>query len=154
KPAARILRGLTFDELFQDPIRLAVSPKHPLAQHRTVTVVDIIREPIVAYSLKDYPDAHDMLNHVLAPAETKPRIIEEHDSVSCLIAVVESGTGGPIVTETLPCTAGVRLKLIPISPAPTPLLIGIVYLRKGFSPAGERFLKFAMESSKELAPTS
>jgi DNA-binding transcriptional LysR family regulator len=150
QPASRTLRGLNFEELIQDPICLALSPKHRLARHRTVSVADFVREPIIAYSRKDYPEAHELLDRIFAPAKARPHIVEEHDSVSGLIAAVESGAGSAIVSETLTCTAGVRLKLIPILPPPAPLVIGIVYERKELNAAGEHFLKCAKESAKEL----
>jgi len=153
KPVGRMLRELYFEALIRDPIRLAISPKHPLARHRAVSVAEIAREPIIAYSRKDYPDAHELLDKVFAPAKARPRIVEEHDSVSGLIAAVESGAGSAVVTRTLTCTAGVRLKLLPISPAPDPLVIGIVYAHKGPNTAGEKFLKCAKESAKGLSAT-
>jgi len=154
KPSGRMLRGLSFEELIEDPIRLALSPKHPLARNRIVSLTEIVHQPIIAYSRKDYPDAHELLGKVFAPAKAKPRIVEEHDSVSGLIAAVESGAGVAIVTETLTCTAGVRLKLVPISPEPAPLVIGLSFPRKGLNAATEQFLKCAKVSSKELSVAS
>src|ERR1051325_905280 len=154
KPIGRTSRGLDFEELLRDPIRLALSPKHPLARDRAAPLTQILDQPIIAYSRKDYPDAHELLDKVFAAAKAKPRIVEEHDSVSGLIAAVESGAGVAIVPETLTCTAGVRLKLIPISPQPPPLIIGLLYTRKKLNPAGEQFLKCANISSKELSPLS
>lgn len=151
KPGKRMLRGLTFEELVEDPVRLALSPKHPLAGSRAVTIAEIMHEPIIAYSRKDYPDAHELLSKVFAAGKTRPRIIEEHDSVSGLIAAVESGAGVAIVTETLTCLAGMRLKLIPISPQPTPLVVGILNGRKKLNAAGAQFLKCAQKSSKGLS---
>jgi len=153
QPASRTLRGLNFEQLFYDPIRLALSPKHVLARHRTVSLAEIVREPIIAYNRKDYPDAHELLEKVFAPGKSKPRIVEEHDSVNGLIAAVESGTGLAIVTETLTCMAGLRLKLIPISPSPAPLVVGLVFSRKRLGATGDRFLNRAKESSKELSAT-
>src|SRR5262249_16824509 len=53
-------RGLQFEELVRDPMCLAVAPKHPLARRRTVTLTQVAREPLIAYSRKDYPEAHEM----------------------------------------------------------------------------------------------
>jgi len=154
RPVGRTLRGLNFDQLIFDPIRLAISPKHPLSRKHSVFVSDIVREPIIAYSRKDYPEAHELLEKVFAPAKASPRIVQEHDSVSGLIAAVESGAGLAVVTQTLTCTAGVRLKLIPISPEPAPLVIGLAFARKELKAAGEQFLKCGRESSKELSAST
>src|SRR5215510_9577145 len=56
-----MLRGLRFQELTRDPICLAVAPKHPLGTRRTVTLAEAAREPLITYSRKDYPEAHEML---------------------------------------------------------------------------------------------
>src|SRR5216117_913450 len=74
-----MLRGLRFEELARDPICLAVAPKHPLAGRRAVTLAEVAREPLITYSRKDYPDAHENLMAMFAALKSKPRIAEEHD---------------------------------------------------------------------------
>jgi DNA-binding transcriptional LysR family regulator len=140
-----MLRGLRFEELARDSMCLAVAPKHPLARRRTVTLAEVAREPLITYSRKDYPEAHENLAAMFAAIKSKPRIAEEHDSVSSLIAAVEAGNGVAIAPQSLSCTAGPRLKLIPFSPALAPLVVGVAWSKAGLSPAAERFLKCARE---------
>src|SRR5262249_51209317 len=109
-----MLRGLQFEELVRDTMCLAVAPKHSLVRRRTVTLAEAAREPLIAYSRKDYPEAYEMLNAIFGAIKTKPHIVEEHDSVSSLIAAVEAGNGVTIAAQSLACTAGLRLKFIPI----------------------------------------
>ncbi len=137
------LRGLRFEELARDPICLAVAPRHPLANRSTVTLAEAAREPLITYSQKDYPEAHDHLATMFAAVKAKPRIAEEHDSVSSLIAAVEAGNGVAIAPQSLTCTAGPRLKLIPFSPPPSPLIIGVAWANHGLTSIAERFLKTA-----------
>src|SRR2546429_4532425 len=141
-----MLRGLRFEELARDSICLAVAPTHPLAGRRTVTLSEVAREPLITYSRKDYPEAHEHLAAMFAAIKSKPRIAEEHDSVSSLIAAVESGAGVSVAPRSLTCTAGPRLKLIPFSPAPAPLVVGAAWSKHGLSAAAERFLKCAKET--------
>ena len=141
-----MLRGLDFEELAHDDICLAVAPKHPLAKRRTVTLAEAAREPLITYNRKDYPDAHEMLAAMFAGIKSKPRIAEEHDSVSSLIAAVEAGSGVAVAPQSLICTAGPRLKLIPFSPAPKPLAIGLAWLQNEITPVAERFLKCAKDT--------
>lgn len=143
RPLSAALRGLKFEALARDPICVAVSPKHSLAHRRNVSVAEIAREPLVAYTRRDYPEAHELLENVFARAKFKPRITEEHDSVSSLIAAIEAGSGVAIVPESLSCLAGVRLKLIPITPAPAALWVGAVWSKQKFSPKAEHFLNCA-----------
>src|SRR5437763_1215003 len=144
-----LLRGLRFEELARESICLAVAPKHPLAGRRTVTLAEVTREPLITYSRKDYPDAHEHLAAMFAAIKSRPRIAEEHDSVSSLIAAVESGAGVAIAPQSLTCTAGLRLKLIPLSPAPQPLIIGAAWSKNGLTVAAERFFKCAKATALE-----
>jgi DNA-binding transcriptional LysR family regulator len=147
KPAPSNLRGLRFHELVRDAIRVALPLEHPLARRRTVRLADVANEPMVIYSREDYPEYFESLGDLLSPTKTKPRVTEEHDSVTSLIAAVEAGTGIAIVSESIGCIAGLRLKLAPLSPAPPPIIVGAVWPARALSPAAERFLEAARQCS-------
>jgi DNA-binding transcriptional LysR family regulator len=127
RPTAKLLRGFRFEELARYAMRVAVSPKHALAQARTLSLAQIASEPLIAYSRKDYPEYHTMLDRLFAPVGRKPQLGGEHDSVSSLIAAVESGRGFALVPECLECMVGTRLTLIPFSPALPPIPVGAVW---------------------------
>ena len=136
-------RGLRCEEVLREPLRLAVAPTHPLARRRVVSLADAAREPFIAYSRKDYPDYHDLLAEVFSSVPAKLRIVEEHDGVSSLISGVETGNGVTLVPQALACTCGPRLKLLPLSPEPSPLVIGAVWLQNGLAAAAGAFLTLA-----------
>ena len=143
RPTTAMLRGLRFEELTRDPLRLAVTPIHPLARKRAVTLAEAVREPFIAYSRKEYPEYHEMLASVFAATKRAPRIVEEQDGVSSLIAAVEAGVGVALIPESLACLAGPRLKLMPLSPAPEALIVGAAWAKEGLTAAAERFLNSA-----------
>ena len=68
---------------------------------------------------------------VFATAKNKPRVAEEHDSITSLIGSVEAGSGVALAPESLSCIAGPRLKLTPLSPAPEPLVVGAAWAKGG-----------------------
>ncbi len=146
QPTRAMLRGLKFEELARDPMRLAVAPQHPLARHRSVKLAEAAREPLIAYSRKEYPEYHETLAAIFARVKMKPRVAEEHDSVSSLIAAVESGAGVALAPDSLVCMAGQRLKLLPLSPEPDPVVVGAAWPESGLSPTAERFLKCAKDA--------
>lgn len=145
RPNTARMRGLQFEALARDMLCLAVPPKHPLARRRTVTLEEIAREPLIAYNRKNYPEAHEILDALFSGMKRRPQIVEEHDSVSSLIAAVESGAGVTVALQSLICTAGPRLKLIPLATAPGALAVGAVWLKRKLSPAAELFLKCAKQ---------
>ena len=149
-PTPSLLRGLRFEELTELPICLAVAPKHPLARARSVSLAEAAKQPLIGFSRADYPDYHELLDNIFRPAKLKPRIVEEHDGVASLIAAVESGAGVAVVTESLSCVTGPRLKFLKLSPEPKPLKLGAVWAREGLAPAGERFFECARKVAGEM----
>ena len=146
RPRTGVLRGLRFEELTRDSLRLALAPHHALARRRVVMLADAAREPFFVYSRKDYPDYHELLATVFAATKNKPRIADEHDGVSSLISAIETGNGVALVPESMSCIAGARLKLSPLSPAPVPLVIGIASPKAAMAPAAERFVHCAKQA--------
>jgi len=153
RPMPAMLRGFSFEELVRDPQRLAVAPGHPLARRRSVPVAEAAAQPIVAYSRREYPEYHDFLKGLFTGVGQRPRVAQECDSVTSLIAAVEAGVGVAWVPESVACFAGRRLKFIPLSPEPEPLVIGAAWLRRGMSPGAERFLDLA-RAGRPRAPGS
>jgi DNA-binding transcriptional LysR family regulator len=143
RPNRSMLRGLHFEELAHDNMCLAVAPTHALARLRTATLTQAAREPLVAFSQKDYPEYHEYLEALFASVKSRPRIAEEHDSSASLIAAIESGTGVAIVPQSFSCSSGPRLKLIPLSPTPEPIVIGAVWSKEGLTGTAEKFWKAA-----------
>jgi LysR family transcriptional regulator, benzoate and cis,cis-muconate-responsive activator of ben and cat genes len=146
RPNRAMLRGLHFEELARDAMRLAVPPGHPFARLRSVSLAQAAGERLVAFTRKDYPEYHEYLEAMFAPIKAKPRISEEHDGSASLIAAIEAGAGIAVVPLSFSCSAGPRLKLIPLSPPPDPIMIGAVWSKNGLTPTGESFWKAAKEA--------
>jgi LysR family transcriptional regulator, benzoate and cis,cis-muconate-responsive activator of ben and cat genes len=124
-PPRKMLRGLQFQELARYPVCVALPPKHPLAKSKTVDIDQLANEPLIAYSRPDYPEYHDMLDRLFG--KHKPRIAEEHDGVTSIIAAVESGRGIAFVPQCVQSLAGPRVALVPIDPAPDAIPVGAAW---------------------------
>jgi DNA-binding transcriptional LysR family regulator len=154
RPSRAMLRGLRFEELMSDTLCLAVPPNHPLARSRAVMLEQAVREPLLAFNRRDYPEYEDHLAGVFAGVRARPRIIEEHDSAADLITAVESGRGAAVVPRSFSCFTGPRLKLLALLPAPAPLVIGAVWARRGLTGAAEEFLRGARGARSENSEAS
>jgi len=138
RPPAKLLRGLRFEELARYAMCAAVAPKHSLAKLKFISLRQLTREPLIAYSRKDYPEYHAMLGKLFAPAGGSPRIVGEHDGITSLIADVEVGRGFALVPSCVACMAGPRLKLLPLRPALPPIPVGAVWrLDAGAGPVAQ-----------------
>jgi DNA-binding transcriptional LysR family regulator len=122
----KMLRGLQFRQLALYPICAALTPKHPLAKSKTISLAQLVDEPLIAYSQKDYPEYHEVLDELFHGLR-QPRIAEEHDGITSIIAAVESGRGFALVPECAQFMAGSRVKLVPLNPAPKPVPVGAAW---------------------------
>lgn len=146
RPTGAAMKGLSFDTLRVYPVCVAASPAHPLARGRSVSLTKLKGERLIAYTEKDYPEYHTWVRHLYG--RSTPEIAEEHDSVTSLIAAVESGRGVALVSQSLACLAGPRLKLRPLSPAPKPMEVGIAYPAGTLSTTSREFIAAAKEAAK------
>lgn len=142
RPTKAMLRGLVFRELARYPMCVAVSPGHPFSKTRSVSLDQAVRQPLIGYSRAEYPEYHEQLEKIFASTKRKPQIVEEHDSVTSLIAAVESGRGIALAPSCLSCMVGPRLKLLPLKMTPPDdVIVGAAWRKENLSPVGERFLE-------------
>jgi DNA-binding transcriptional LysR family regulator len=152
EPTGAALRGLRFHELARYPMCLAVAPGHRLARQRTVALTKVASEPLIAYSRADYPEYHTGLEKIWAPTGRRPAVVEEHDSVTSLMAAVEAGRGMALVPSCMACLAGPRLKILPLQPATDPVVVGAVCCKVGSSIAAQKFVEAASDEERSKQP--
>jgi LysR family transcriptional regulator, benzoate and cis,cis-muconate-responsive activator of ben and cat genes len=143
RPPGKLPRGFSFVELARYAMCVAVAPQHSLAKLKAISLEQIAREPLIAYSRKDYPEYHEMLAGLFAPVGRKPRIVGEHDGVTSIVAAVESGRGFALVPSCVACMVGPRLKLIPLKPAAPPIPVGAVWLKENETEPVKKFIAAA-----------
>jgi LysR family transcriptional regulator, benzoate and cis,cis-muconate-responsive activator of ben and cat genes len=147
RPPARLLRGLNVEELARYSIRVAVALKHPLAKSKSISLEQISREPLIAYSREDYPEYHEMLEKLFAPVGRKPRIAGEHDGVSSIVAAVEAGRGLALVPSCVASMVGSRLKLLPVKPALPAVPVVAIWRKESETELVKNFIAAARQDS-------
>ena len=144
KPGA--LRGLRFLELSREHIRLAVSPTHPFARRRAVSVEDAARQPFIVLVPEEFPDYHFFVDAVFASPKNKPTIVEEHDSVASLISAVEGGRGVGLAGDSFGYVFGNRVKILPLTPDPKMISIGLAARKGTLSSPAQTFWQCAKQA--------
>jgi DNA-binding transcriptional LysR family regulator len=149
RPSKRgAFHGLRFEELLREQVHLGVPPTHPLAQRRSVSLADAAREPFVGLTPEDFPDYNAYLASIFAPVKNKPRVIEEHDSMTSVISAIEAGTG--VGLAVLGSSFGSRVKLVRLTPEPKPFSLGIAARKGRLSPATEKFRQCARDAAASI----
>ena len=129
RPAGASGRGLAFEELVEYPLYVAVSISHPLARKRSLSWAQLGRERLLGYARDEYPEYLQLVRELFRPHGLEPRLAEEYDSATSLIAAVEAGRGVALVPASLRCLSGPRLKLRPLTPSPPPVIMGALSRR-------------------------
>jgi DNA-binding transcriptional LysR family regulator len=143
KPQTEALRGIVFEKLREDPLRVVMAREHRLASRRSVAVGELAAEPFVIFSRKEYPEHLEGMREMLGGPSVQLRVAEECDSGMTLFAAIEAGQGISILSRALEPAIGMRLRLIPLRPAPPPTVIGLAYVAKTAGPWAKRVLAAA-----------
>jgi DNA-binding transcriptional LysR family regulator len=146
----KVMSGLIFEELGRYAVAVAMHPAHRLARARRVGLEQLAHERLIAYTLADYPEYHSWLSHLFAPLNRLPKIAEEHDSSTSLIASVEAGRGVALVQQGFDCLSGPRLKVRPLSPPPPPLVVGVAYRKEAHATATKNFIAAAHQVTFQM----
>jgi LysR family transcriptional regulator, benzoate and cis,cis-muconate-responsive activator of ben and cat genes len=141
-PKTSALHDVRFEELLRQRVCVAVAPQHPFARRRAIPLTEVAAEPLVGLTREDYPNYYDLLSIILSKVKHKPRVIEEHDSMSGVMSAVEAGTG-VAVTVDFGYSFGNRVKFLHLTPEPKPFSVGIVALKGRLSAAAEKFWECA-----------
>ncbi len=146
KPSPRSMRGLHFEMLREYRVGVVVPTDHHLAQCASITASETAAEPILSFSRSDYPDYYAWITTLLAGVTRKISVTTECDGVTSLLAAIESGLGIAILSENILAVAGNRVAFIPLMPAPTPLLVGLLHRKQPLTPLMKEFAAAAREA--------
>jgi LysR family transcriptional regulator, benzoate and cis,cis-muconate-responsive activator of ben and cat genes len=121
----RPTRGLTWELLARAPWRLAVSRNHPLAKRSQVTLAEVVRQPLLGFCQREYPEYWGFITGCLRQDNERPKIAAEYDGTENLMAAVESGLGVAFVTTHMARLFPKRVRFVTLACAPDPVPIAV-----------------------------
>ena len=139
-------RELRFEELMTLRVCLAVSCNHPFARRETVSLTEAASEPFIGLLHEEYPQHRVYVDAIFARVKKKPRFVEEHDGWAGLFSAVDAGTGVAIASNAIDYAFADRVKLLPLTPEPKRVPLGIISRKGRLSPAAEKFCLCAKEA--------
>jgi len=145
QPQAKQMRDLAFKTLARYSTCIALAPKHPLAKQKAITLAQLGNEPLVGYTRSDYPDYHEYIARVFAPAGKAPRVAEEHDGITSIMTAVASGRGYALVPEPTICMAGPQVKILPLKPDGEKICVGAIFKKGAMPSLVEKFIAAAAD---------
>ncbi len=92
--------GLSWEKVHSERMNLAVYQDHPLAEKASVKIREIGDEPLILYPRKVRPSFIDYVQKLFHREGLTPNIAHEVDDVTTAIALVSSGMGLSLVTQS------------------------------------------------------
>jgi DNA-binding transcriptional LysR family regulator len=139
-------RDLRFEELLTLRVCLAVSCDHRFARRKAVSLAEAAHEPFIGLLHEEYPQHRVYVDAIFARVKEKPRFVEEHDGWAGLFSAVDAGTGVAIASNAIDYAFRDRVKLLPLTPEPKRVPLGIISRKGRLSPAVEKFCECAKEA--------
>ena len=139
-------RHLRFEELMSLRVCLAVSCNHPFARRKAVSLAEAARQPFVGLLHEEYPQHRVYVDAIFARVKDKPRFVEEQDGWADLFSAVDAGTGVAVASDAFDYAFGNRVKILPLTPEPKRVPLGVISRKGRLSPAAEKFFLCAREA--------
>jgi DNA-binding transcriptional LysR family regulator len=122
--------GFEWTPLLRAEWQLAVPQQHALARRRSITPEEVVREPLLSFCQRDYPEYWNIVMEWLRQHRLRPTISGEYDGVNSLLSAVESGLGVALVTTSAARLVPARVRLKPLSAPPQPLCVAAGHRQK------------------------
>ena len=138
RPSESSMRGLRFIRLKNYQLCCAVPVGHPLVRKRSVSIARLKQERLVGLSREEYPEYHEWLRKLLSLAPPNPS--SSRNATARRASSQQSQRAAASRCLQFPeMPGGPRVKLLPITPAQAPLVVGALSARET-SPLVERFI--------------
>ncbi len=134
--------GLKCEKVHSENMNIAIYGQHKLSGRVSVKLKDIDQETMVLYPRTARPSFIDHLQHLFQKSHIQAKLIHEVDDVTTAIALVSSGMGITVVTESacnlrLPNVEYIPLEIADISAFD----LDIIYRENDTSPLLQEFLE-------------
>ncbi|MFP2905621.1 LysR family transcriptional regulator [Pyxidicoccus sp. 3LFB2] len=85
--------GVTVERLLRERFVLGLPARHPQARHKVVPLASLASEPFVLFPRHSAPGLHDTVTSMCLSAGFSPRVVQEANSWTSVIGMVEAGLG-------------------------------------------------------------
>ena len=124
---------------------VALSKDHALASSTQIQLGQVAGQKLIAYSKSDYPEYHTWLREVFRSQPQRPKVIEEYDSSTSMIAAVKAGRGIALVQEGFEEMAGNKVVVRPLTADLPPFILAIAHKKNVRCTMTRSFLEAARE---------
>jgi DNA-binding transcriptional LysR family regulator len=134
-------------------IVVVLPSRHALAKRRSVSMRDLVREPLISFGEASEPKIRGALQRRFAELGVVPNVVLEVEQIETLLAFVAAGLGVALVPGFVRKLRFAGVAIVPIRPQ-IPCGISAVWSPDALPPTGQRFLavlREVMAATRKLA---
>jgi DNA-binding transcriptional LysR family regulator len=139
--------GIQSKIIFQEPLIVALSTAHPLAQQSTVEVRSLQFEPFILFPRHLAPGLHDPIISLCQQAGFSPQVVQEAIQMQTIVSLVAAEMGVAIVPSSLQNLQRRGVVYKPFSDPVPSVEIALIWQSLS-SPTVERFLQNCFATCK------
>lgn len=142
-------KNIAWEALYEEELFLAVPMGHPLADRRSVTLQEIVNEPLITLK-KDY-GLRKIADEFFDQAGITPNIAFEGEEIMTIAGLVEAGLGVALIPNSS-ILGHVEIVLLSVSAPCCYRAIGLAWVKNRYmSPIVQKFKDFIMTQHQRLA---
>lgn len=143
--------GLSWEKVHSERMNLAIYLEHRFAGKSSISLTEIGREPLVLYPRKVRPSFIDYVQKLFHEQGITPRIAHEVDDVTTALALVSSGMGLSLVTQSACNLKLPNVEFIPLEHSDTGEFdLDIIYRSDDTSPLLKAFLQTVRDLAGQI----
>jgi DNA-binding transcriptional LysR family regulator len=129
----------------KEPFLVAISEKHPLAAHPSISPQDLSHEPFILVPHSLAPGFYDQMMEICAPAGFRPQMVQEAIQFHVIVSLVAAGLGIAFVPASIRTFQRADVVYRPLEQVTIQAEIMAVWRRKGASPVLSSFMEVVRE---------
>lgn len=139
--------GTTFEALAREELKVAVASSHPVSRQAALPVKDLLKRPVVTLDPKVFPEVKELFAQVLGTRARKVRPVEKFGCEMSFKTAVAAGVGVALTTANFGAGRNGDTKLLPLTPRPRPLEVGVLLPTRTNAPLVQQLRQFLRDQN-------
>jgi DNA-binding transcriptional LysR family regulator len=152
RPPESADKRLEFLFLFHETAVVAVSERHPFSVLPSLTIADLVNEPLIVPERRSRPHSHDLTMKLFAEARLRAHVVQVADEKQTIVNLVAAELGVAIVPRWTSRMAARGVRYVPLaSSAMNKLPLAAAWTRGTRDPVRDRLIKMLQEKLARYA---
>lgn len=140
---------LSLENIYSEPLLVALPQRHPLAEQSVVPIVDMAREPFILFPRQQGAGFYDQVISLCQQSNFSPYVVQEAVQMQTILGLVAARVGISLIPASASLLRQTGIEYRHISPSTVQLQIALAWNESAMIPALHTFLRTARTTFSE-----